>query len=154
MKLKIGDASFLFASTVLVNAGNYLINLILGRVLGPEKFSEASVIATAVLMLSFFAVGIQLCTAKFTAEYYAENNEDQIKVFNQWFNRKVLLISIVIGTLIIISSAGIQNFLQFNSLWPIVIIGVGIPFYFNLSVKRGYVQGCLLYTSPSPRDRG
>ena len=141
MKLKIGDASFLFASTVLVNAGNYLINLILGRVLGPEKFSEASVIATAVLMLSFFAVGIQLCTAKFTAEYYAENNQDQIKVFNQWFNRRVLFISIAIGILIIVSSGGIQKFLQFNSPWPIVIIGAGIPFYFNLSVKRGYVQG-------------
>ncbi|MBT8195733.1 MAG: sugar isomerase [Bacteroidia bacterium] len=139
--MKLGDAGFLFGSTVIVNAGNYLINLILGRVLGPERFSEASVIATGVLMLSFFAVGLQLCSAKFNAQYFASNDQTQIGKFNTWFDRKVLIFSIGISVVLIVASRAIQDYLQFKSFWPIVIIGIGIPFYFQMSTRRGYVQG-------------
>ena len=141
MKLKIGDAGFLFASTVVVNAGNYLINLILGRVLGPERFSEASVIATGVLMLSFFAVGLQLCSAKFNAQYFASDDKIQIIRFNSWFDKRVLYLSLGLSFILIIFSGLIQSYLQFNSFWPIIIIALGLPFYFQMSTRRGYVQG-------------
>ena len=145
MKLKLGDAGFLFASTLIVNAGNYLINLILGRVLGPEKFSEASVIATGVLMLSFFAVGIQLTSAKFSATYFADNDTTAIKIFETWISKQVLWISLAIGVGLIAVSPLLQGFLHFNSWIPIAIVGLGIPFYFNMSVKRGLAQGSDLF---------
>lgn len=140
-KFKLGDAGFLFAATLVVNAGNYLINLILGRVLGPERFAEASVIATGVLMLSFFAVGIQLTSAKFSATYFADNDTRSIQAFTTWISKKVLWISIAIGVLLIGVSSLLQGFLHFNSWIPIAIVGLGIPLYFNMSVKRGLAQG-------------
>ena len=145
MKLKFGDAGFLFASTLLVNAGNYLINLILGRVLGPERFAEASIIATGVLMLSFFAVGIQLTAAKFSAGYYADQDKASNIAFEHWINRKVLIIGFIIGGVLIALSGLLQSFLKFNSWIPIAMIGLGIPFYFNMSVKRGMAQGSDLF---------
>ncbi len=145
MKFKLGDAGFLFISTLLVNAGNYLINLILGRVLGPERFAEASVIATGVLMLSFFAVGIQLTAAKFSASYFADQDDESILAFEHWINRKVLIIGLIIGFLLIIFSKLVQSFLQFDSWLPIALIGLGIPLYFNMSVKRGIAQGSDLF---------
>ena len=145
MKLKLGDAGFLFAATLVVNAGNYLINLLLGRILGPERFAEASVIATGVLMLSFFAVGIQLTSAKFSAGYFADRNIMALAVFDKWITKKVLYISLIIGSLFIFLSPMLQGFLHFNSWIPIAIIGLGIPFYFNMSVKRGLAQGSDLF---------
>lgn len=141
MKFKVGDAGFLFASTLLVNAGNYLINLILGRFLGPEKFAEASVVATGVLMLSFLAVGVQLTSAKFSAEYYADKKEDDILLFQHWISKKVLIIGLSIGAILILLSKLLQSYLHFNSSIPFIIVGLGIPLYFNLSVKRGIAQG-------------
>lgn len=141
MKLKLGDAGFLFLSTLLVNAGNYLINLVLGRFLGPEKFAEASVIATAVLMLSFFAVGIQLTSAKFSAEYFADQKDTLILQFQKWLSNKVLILGLTLGITIIILSRFLQSYLHFKSYVPIIIIGLGIPFYFIMSVKRGIAQG-------------
>ncbi len=141
MNFKFGTAGFLFASTLIVNAGNYLINLILGRILGPELFAEASVIATAVLMLSFFAVGIQLSSAKFSAEYFAANENKLIAGFEKWIGNKVLIISLVLATLLILGSRALQGYLHFHSFWPIIIIAIGIPMYFNMSVKRGIAQG-------------
>jgi len=141
MKFSIGSIGFLFASTLLVNAGNYMINLVLGRFLGPELFAEASVIATIVLMLSFFAVGIQLTSAKFSATYAADENLRAIHSFNKWITNKVLIVSLSISAIIISCSLYIQKFLHFDSIWPIIIIGIGIPFYFDMSVKRGIAQG-------------
>lgn len=141
MNFKISDAGFLFASTVIVNAGNYAINLFLGRILGPELFAEASVIATGVLMLSFLAVGVQLTAAKYSAGYYATGELSTLDIFIQWMSARVSRISIGIAAIIVMTSVIIQHFLKFSSPWPIIIIALGLPFYFNLSLKRGLIQG-------------
>ena len=141
MKLKLGDVSFLFVATILMNVGNYLLNLILGRLLGPEKFAEVSVIATGVLMLSFLAVGVQLTVAKFTSEHYISNESNEVSSFFWWIRKKVCIASIVIGISIIIFSKFIQSYLHFESYLPIIIIGLAIPFYFDMSLKRGLSQG-------------
>lgn len=141
MKYRLGDAGFLFASTLIVNAGNYMINLVLGRVLGPARFAEASVIATAVLMLSFFAVGIQLTSAKFSASYFANGAISKVESFDRWISKRVWAIGLLLALIIIFSSRTLQGFLHFDSILPIIIIGIGIPFYFNMSVKRGIAQG-------------
>jgi len=64
----IGSGFFLFIATLIVNAANYGLNLILGRVLGPELYAEANMIATLVMILSFIAMGLQLTVAKLYAE--------------------------------------------------------------------------------------
>jgi O-antigen/teichoic acid export membrane protein len=45
-KKLVTSGSFLFISTLIVNAGNYAINLLLGRWLGPSDFSESSLLVT------------------------------------------------------------------------------------------------------------
>ena len=53
-------------SALLVSAGNYFYNLVLCRVLGPEKFADAAIMITFLLVLSFVAMTFQLVTAKFS----------------------------------------------------------------------------------------
>ncbi|MGB3152010.1 MAG: sugar isomerase, partial [Maribacter sp.] len=52
-------------SVLLVNGGNYLYNLVLGRLLGPEAFAEAALLVTLLLVLSFLGMTFQLATTKF-----------------------------------------------------------------------------------------
>lgn len=123
---------------ILVNAGNYLINLALGRVLGPAAFAEASVIATIVLMLSFLAVGIQLTSAKFSA---SQSNVSLRNKTTNWICNKVNKISLIISGLMLLMCPWIQQYLYFESITPLVVIAIGLPMFFNLSVKRGWLQG-------------
>lgn len=139
--IMLNDATLLMVSTVLVNAGNYAINLILGRILGPEIFAEVSVIATGVLMLSFIAVGIQLTTAKYTATYYAENDTDKLSGFVYWISQRCWIISILLSILLLICSPLLQSFFHFRSILPFIIIILGLPFYFDFSLSRGQYQG-------------
>ena len=52
-------------SVIIVNGGNYVYNLLLGRILGPELFADAALLITLLLVLSFVAMTFQLATAKF-----------------------------------------------------------------------------------------
>ena len=47
----LSGGALLFASMTVVNAGNYLFNLILGRWLGPEAFSDLSLIVTLLSLI-------------------------------------------------------------------------------------------------------
>jgi len=51
-------SALLLISTTLVNAGNYLFNVLLGRALGPAAFADVSVIVTLMLVLSFLTSAI------------------------------------------------------------------------------------------------
>jgi len=63
---KVSPEQLFMLSVLAVNGGNYLYNLILGRVLGPTQFADAAVLITFLLVLSFVAMTFQLVTAKFS----------------------------------------------------------------------------------------
>ena len=66
---KISQEQLFMLSVLVVNGGNYLYNLILGRVLGPAEFADAAVLITFLLVLSFVAMTFQLVTAKFSVVF-------------------------------------------------------------------------------------
>ena len=62
---KLGPEQLFMVTILLVNGGNYLYNLILGRMLGPEAFSDAAILITLLLILSFVGMTFQIVTAKY-----------------------------------------------------------------------------------------
>jgi len=64
---KVTPEQVFILSVIIVNGGNYLFNLLLGRMLGPVKFSDAAVLITLLLIFSFIGMTFQLVTAKFSA---------------------------------------------------------------------------------------
>jgi len=138
LKNKLADPTILFVAMILVNGGNYCINLALGRILGPEVFAEASVLATIVLMLSFIAVGIQLTSAKFTASEEVGNTGSALIY---WMSQNVRRVSFVLAGILILLSPVIASYLNFSSSTPFIIIAIGLPFFFSMAVKRGKMQG-------------
>ena len=135
------EAGFLFISTILVNAGNYGINLLLGRFLGPQEFAEANILATLVLVLSFTALGFQLTLAKYIAEYKTESADDRMHSFYDWMKRNGIVFSVLLTFLLCGFSGTIANFLNLKSEMPLLILFIGIPLYIHMSISRGYFQG-------------
>ncbi|WP_435413231.1 oligosaccharide flippase family protein [Psychroserpens mesophilus] len=124
-------------SVLAVNGGNYLYNLILGRVLGPEQFADAAVLITFLLVLSFVAMTFQLVTAKFSVVF--EKN-----IFNTFISRiykNATIVGVGLGILIIVFSNQLQQVFHTSSATMFVIFGIGVPLYFLMSVNRGIYQG-------------
>jgi O-antigen/teichoic acid export membrane protein len=136
-KNKISSEQLFMISGLLVNGGNYLYNLVLGRVLGPEKFADAAILITFLLVLSFVAMTFQLVTAKFSVIF-----EDAVfKSFISNTYKSAAIVGILLGLMVIVFSLELQFFFKTTSSSMFVVFGIGIPFYFLMSVNRGVFQG-------------
>jgi len=124
-------------SVIIVNAGNYIYNLLLGRILGPELFADAALLITFLLVLSFIAMTFQLATAKFSVLF----EKNILSNFINLSYRYASLIGIVLGILVIIFAKDLQTVFNTKSAGMFTIFGFGIPIYFIMSINRGVFQG-------------
>jgi O-antigen/teichoic acid export membrane protein len=137
LKRKISSEQLFMISVLIVNGGNYLYNLLLGRILGPELFADAAVLITSLLTLSFVAMTFQLVTAKFSILF-------KTKTFNRFvasMYKNALIIGVLIGILIIVFSIELQVLFNTSSSFMFVVFGLGVPLYFFMSINRGIYQG-------------
>lgn len=131
----------LFVSMTLVNGGNYLFNLLLGRWLGPEAFADLSLIVTLMLMITFVTVTFQLTAAKFAAMYQAAGDEWKLSALHTWLGRQGWLWGTAVGLILAGGAPLWQRFFHTESPWPFVILGIGLPIYFAQGIGRGLLQG-------------
>ncbi|TGV00665.1 oligosaccharide flippase family protein [Flavivirga rizhaonensis] len=137
LKKRVSPEQLFMISVLAVNGGNYLYNLILGRLLGPAQFADAAVLITFLLVLSFVAMTFQLVTAKFSVLF-----ENQLfKSFISKIYKNALIVGIVMGALIIGFASQLQELFNTPSSSMFVIFGCGVPLYFLMSVNRGVFQG-------------
>ncbi len=135
-----GSALF-FISATIVNIGNYLFNLILGRWLGPAAFSDLSIIVTLFLIVIFLTATLQTITARFTAVHTSDQDEEKIARLRvtmlnwAWGFGAVMLLAFTLGASLW------QGFFHTESSFPFVIFGLGLPFYLAQGVNRGVLQG-------------
>jgi len=134
---KISPEQLFMLSAVAVNGGNYLYNLILGRLLGPAEFADAAVLITFLLVLSFVAMTFQLVTAKFSVVF--QNN--MFANFITKIYKNSIIVGLGFGALIIVFSSQLQQLFNTYSSNMFVIFGFGVPLYFIMSVNRGVFQG-------------
>ena len=139
------EGSILFISTLIVNAGNYATNLLLGRWLGPTNFSEVSLLITLLLMISFVALAFQLTAAKYVAELYTENRDTEVNTLLKWLQKWALMVGICLTAFTVFFSIFWQDFFQTHSSTPFIIFGLGLPLYLLMSLNRGVLQGQAAY---------
>lgn len=137
----LSGAALLFISATLVNAGNYLFNLLLGRWLGPADFADLSLIVTLFLVTSFLTAGLQTPMARFSALYSADQNPQAIANARRWMLRLALGIGVGLVVIFAVGAVLWSGFFGTNSTWPFVLFGLFVPFYLLQGVDRGILQG-------------
>jgi len=130
-------------SVIIVNGGNYLYNLLLGRMLGPELFADAALLITLLLVLSFVAMTFQLATAKFAVLFEPK----VFKSFVSFSYTYAAIIGCATGALVVVFARQLQGIFNTQSPIMFIIFGIGIPIYFIMSVNRGIFQGTKKYDS-------
>lgn len=128
-------------SALLVNAGNYVYNLLLGRILGPKEFADAAILITFLLVLSFLAMTFQLVAAKYVVLF----EKSVFQRFLQILVKNTFIIGLVIGVLIIIFANQLQAVFNTSTSRMFMIFGIGVPIYFIMSINRGVFQGQKLF---------
>jgi O-antigen/teichoic acid export membrane protein len=137
----LSGGALLLASTTVVNGGNYLSNLVLGRWLGPAQFAEFSLLITLTLVASFVTTGIQQTVAKFAATHFAAGEAAKLAGLRVWLRRLALGAGTVIMLIMALGAPLWARFFRMSSPWLFVLLAVGMPVYFLQSVDRGILQG-------------
>lgn len=137
----LAGGALLMISTTIVNGGNYVFNLVLGRWLGPAAFADLSLIVTLMLMITLITATFQTVTAKFAAAHTAMGTLEHITSLRQWVGRLSWWMG---GAALILLAFGAPvwaDFFHMESVWPFVLLAVGLPMYFMQGVDRGILQG-------------
>ncbi|WP_111707427.1 oligosaccharide flippase family protein [Lutibacter citreus] len=134
---KLTSEQFFMLSILLVNGGNYIYNLLLGRILGPAEFSDAAILITFLLVLSFVGMTFQIVAAKYAVLY--EN--EKLQAFLKFITKYATYFGIGFAVLIVIFNKQLQNVFHTETSSMFWIFAIGLPLYFLMSVNRGLYQG-------------
>lgn len=127
-----------FAGSVAVGALNYLYYPVLGRLLEPGTFGEVQTLVSLFLQLGVFLVVLSMVIVNIVANYpEVERNK-----FVFEFEKLALLGSIILLGLSLVFSKQLQAWLNFESSWPFMFLGLAVvasvPFYIRGAYLRGY----------------
>lgn len=132
----VRGGSLLAAATVAANAGNYALNLLLGRWLSPAGFADATLMVTLMLSLTSVALSLQLVAARYAAADPLGCGPAIARL-----RRYALLAGLALGLLLALLAPQWQQLFRTGSAWPFVVLGAGIPAYLAQAVGRGVLQG-------------
>jgi O-antigen/teichoic acid export membrane protein len=139
---KMASASaLLMISMTVVNAGNYVYNLVMGRWLGPSLFADLSLIVTLLLVVTFLTAPIQMTTARYAAIHTADGDENKLASIRRYIWFCALGLGLTLAAFFIAFAPTLQNFFHTQSSVPFIIFGAALPFGTLQAVERGILQG-------------
>lgn len=141
----VAGGSALAVAMLVANAGNYVLNLFLGRVLTPAEFSDANLMVTFLFTLTSIALCLQLVAARFVARTDELGFSGDSDLFTRRLRGIAVVSGIAAGAVLIGASPFWSMIFQTASPWPFVILGAGIPFWLVQAVARGVMQARLRF---------
>ena len=136
--LKDANPRHLFmVSIMVVNGGNYVYNLLLGRLLGPEVFADASLLIIFLAVLCLVGTTFQFAITEFAARYTNET----CTIFKNYMYLYAIVFGVIAGGYIIIFSESFQAIFQTQNHYIFIIFAFALPLYFVMCVNRGRFQG-------------
>ncbi|MBT8316498.1 MAG: sugar isomerase [Lutibacter sp.] len=134
---QISTEQVFMLSILLVNGGNYIYNLLLGRILGPSEFADAAILITFLLVLSFVGMTFQIVTAKYAVLF----KEEKLATFLRLITKYASFFGILFGAAIFFFHKELQLIFHTQTSSMFWIFALGLPLYFLMSVNRGLYQG-------------
>lgn len=134
---KLGPDKFFMITMFVVNFGNYLYNLLLGRILGPSAFADAALLITLLLVLSFVGMTFQIVTAKYAVLF----SNSFLSQFLHFVATRAVIFGSVLAVFGILFSGYLSHVLNTQTSIIFTLFSFSLPFYFLMSVNRGLYQG-------------
>jgi O-antigen/teichoic acid export membrane protein len=142
LRSKVASASaMLMISMTVVNAGNYVYNLIMGRWLGPSLFADLSLIVTLLLVVTFLTAPIQMTAARYSAIHTADGDSKTLASIRRFIWFTALSLGLALTVFFTAFAPVLKDFFHTQSLLPFVIFGAALPFAMLQAVERGMLQG-------------
>lgn len=132
----VGGGLVLAGATLAVTAGNYGLNVVLGRWLEPQEFGDVALMVTIMLLSSVVVAGLQLATASIVARSSTGAGGSVRSI-----RRVAIRGALVTAAVAVAAATPLARVLQVEDSTLLIVMAVGLPVHVALGVERGRVQG-------------
>ena len=137
---KLPPTFLFFIAGLVVHAGNYLTQLLLGRSLGPESFSDFSAVFGIWLLLEVLTLTVQTITVSISSENKGEAGSNAL--IRAELARITRYGAPVLSILIVVISPWIASALKLTcGALPLVLVACCLPLSLSFAIERGVLQG-------------
>lgn len=136
------SSAIVFIASMVVNVGAYLYHLIVGRVMGPEKYGEFAALFSLLFILSVPASVIQLIITKSFSEFKARDALGESKYYYLVVMKLLVICSVISGVIFLFLIPLLQRLLNISSLssfvWLYGIVTTTFLITAGIGVLNGY----------------
>lgn len=142
----IRGSLLIFFANNTVNFGNFLYNLLMGRFLGPEKYSELGALLSLLVLAGVPLSILSLLIVKIVSSYWGKKDLARIYSLYCVLTPKLFLVGIIASVVMVILLPFLSGFLHLSSYLPLVIITLYMSFSFPSVLNRSIFSGSLYFS--------
>lgn len=141
----ISGSTIIFVGSVFGNAGNYIFNLAMGRLLPVSEYGILLSIISVIGVLSVFQSAITNIFAKFSAKFVASNDNSSLNALRITGLKTVLLVSFGFFILLLISTSFVKTFLHLDNFLYWLLSSIALSLSILCAFTVGILQGQLRF---------
>lgn len=142
----IRGSILVFLGNNIASFGNLLYNLIMGRLLGPEKYGDLGSVLSTFTLLGVPLSILNLTIVKIVSGYWGGNKKKQIIPLIRYFAPRVFLIGCGFVLLLLFLIPSIVSFLNMNTYAPFIIVALSILLAGPMTINGAIIQGTLSFS--------
>jgi O-antigen/teichoic acid export membrane protein len=137
----LANSLILLCGSFLAGAVNYLYQFLMARMLTVPAYGELQSLLAIFTVTVIPTAAFSTVLVKYTADFKAKNQLNKIYSLFLLLAKKTSAAAIIFFVIFAVFSGQIAGFLNFDSVWPLIILGVAFLFGFSSSINLGIIRG-------------
>ena len=137
---------FVFIANNLVGFGNFLFNLLMARLLPKETYGEMGALFSLSMMIGIPLSIFNIYIIKIVSALFGKKEYPKIRFLRVFIFPRVIVVSFVLFSLILVNSLFLAGFLKLSSPLPLVIIGFNFILGGLSSINGAVLTGMLAFS--------
>lgn len=140
-KKMLAGSSIIFVGTVFGSVFSYLLNMLMGRMLGPVAYGELTALMSFMLIIGVAGGAIFTVSMRYSGEMIAGEHFGALKRFFAFLTRNVLILAAIIILIAALLIKPIAGFFLISNLLPVFITFLSVIAGLLIFINRGFLQG-------------
>lgn len=137
----ISGSTIIFIGSFLMGIGNYIYNLLMGRVLSVSDYGLLTSLSSLLILLGLFGSSFTSIFAKFSASYKGSENQKGMQALFFYGFRFVSIFSTGLLVALLLFIPFFEGFLHVSNISYMILIIASVIFSLFLTLPQGFLQG-------------
>lgn len=135
----------IFFGTNIGNLLNFVFNIAMGRLLGPERYGDLGALLSLFILFGVPLGIFNLFVVKVVSDYFGKKDYKSILGLHHYFTPRLFILGLIISSFIILLSPNLGHFMNFQSYLPIALSALLFILSGLATINKAILQGTLFF---------